>query len=93
MIGVLGRYSLWAAVRRLKGLFAPSIWNRATFFSQGKLTHILAAAGAHAFRWKSAIYFPPVNSGCLLKLFRALEGIGQKALPGLGAFLAVRAEK
>jgi len=93
VIGVLGKHSLWAAVRRFKGLSAPSIWRMATFFSPRKLTDLLVAVGAHAFQWRSAIYFPPVNSGWLLERFRALEGIGQKAFPGLGAFLAVRAEK
>ena len=93
VIGVLGRCSLWATVRRLKGLFAPSIWSRATFSSPGNLKDLLADAGAHSFRWRSAIYFPPVTSYWLLKRFRPLEGIGQKVLPGLGAFLAVRAKK
>jgi ubiquinone/menaquinone biosynthesis C-methylase UbiE len=93
VIGVLGKYSLWAAARRLKSLFAPSIWRRATFFSARELAGLLTAAGAHSFKWKSAIYFPPVDSSWLLDRFEALEGIGQKAFLGLGAFLAVRAEK
>ena len=91
--GVLGNHSLWAATRRAKSLFVPSIWSGATFFSPRIMEDFLREAGAHSVRWKSAIYFPPVKNGWLLDRFQALEGIGQKVFPGLGAFLAVRVEK
>ena len=93
VVGVLGKYSLWVAARRLKSLFAPSLWSKATFFSSRGVANLLASAGAHSFKWKSAIYFPPMDSNWLLDHFQALEDIGQKTFTGLGAFLAVRAEK
>ncbi|MGA2762672.1 MAG: methyltransferase domain-containing protein [Spirochaetia bacterium] len=93
VVGVLGNHSLWAAARRAKRLFVPSIWSGATFFSPRTMTDLLREAGAHSFRWKNAIYFPPLKNGWLLDRFQVLEGIGQKAFPGLGAFFAVRVEK
>jgi ubiquinone/menaquinone biosynthesis C-methylase UbiE len=93
VIGALGKHSLWAAARRAKSLFVPSIWSEATFFSPRTIGDLLREAGAHSFRWKGAIFFPPVKNGWLLDRFLALEGIGQTAFPGLGAFLAVRVEK
>ncbi len=93
VIGVLGSHSLWAATRRARSLFVPSIWSGATFFSPRSMVDLLREAGAHSVRWKGAIYFPPVRNGWLLDRFRALEGIGQKVFPGLGAFFAVRVEK
>ena len=93
VIGVLGSHSLWAATRRAKSLFVSSIWSGATFFSPRSMRDLLREAGAHSFRWKSAIYFPPVKNGWLLDRFQALEGIGQKVFPGLGAFFAFRVGK
>jgi SAM-dependent methyltransferase len=93
VVGVLGRYSLWALIRRFKSLFIPSIWSGATFFSRRRLTILLAGAGARNLRWRSTIYFPPVSNGWLLSRLQAFEGIGQRAFPGLGAFLVARAEK
>ena len=93
VIGALGKHSLWAAARRAKSLFVSSIWSGATFFTPRKMADLLREAGAHSFRWKSAIFFPPVKNGWLLDRFLALEGIGQTAFPGLGAFFAVRVEK
>lgn len=93
VIGVLGRYNLWAIARRFKSLFVPSIWREARFFSRRRLAALLVSAGGHYFQWKSAIYFPPVDSGWLLSRFQAFEGIGQRAFPDLGAFLAVGATR
>ncbi len=93
VIGALGKYNLWAATRRLKSLLGPSMWRSAAFFSRRELTALLASTGAHSLRWKSAIYFPPVDSTWVLDGFEPFEAIGQKVFIGLGAFLAVRAEK
>jgi len=93
VIGVLGKHSLWAAARRAKSLFFHSIWSGATFFTPWTMADLFREAGAHSFRWKSAIFFPPVQNSWLLDRFQALEGIGQTAFPGLGAFFAVRVEK
>jgi hypothetical protein len=57
------------------------------------MADLLREAGAHSFRWESAIFFPPVQNSWLLDRFQALEGIGQTAFPSLGAFLAVGVEK
>jgi len=89
VLGALGRYSLWALWRRLKGLVRPSLWRRARFFNRRELIALLTGAGYGKLAERQAIFFPPVNSATLLTRLRWLERVGRRWAPGMAAFLAV----
>ena len=93
VIGALGRYNLWAVLRKLKGLFFNSIWKRATFFNKKELQNLVLHQRGIITGLRSAIYFPPLNWPWFLNRFRHLEKLGQRLFPSLGVFLAVRIEK
>jgi SAM-dependent methyltransferase len=58
-LGVLNRYSLTTTWQRLRGMFAPTIYDHARFFDIGKLTGMIHSEmpGA-AIRWGSVIFLP-----------------------------------
>lgn len=58
-LGVLNRYSLTTTWQRLKGVFAPTIYDQARFFAIGELMGMIRAEmpGA-AIRWGSVISLP-----------------------------------
>jgi SAM-dependent methyltransferase len=93
VVGALGRFSLWALWRRLKGLVWPSLWRRARFFSRRELAGLLSGAGYGKVVGREAIFFPPLKSGRLLAELRRLEGPGRRWMPGMAAFLAVAGDK
>lgn len=93
VIGALNKWSLWAFIRRVKALFVPSVWREAAFFSRRDLGRLLSSAGCENPHWRSVIYFPPFNWPWLLDRGRALERIGQRLSPDLGAFLAAGCKK
>lgn len=61
VIGELGRYSLWAAERRLAGWFGSPTWRNGVFRSAGELEQLANAAGLHVARVRGSIYYPPCN--------------------------------
>jgi SAM-dependent methyltransferase len=59
VIGDLGRWSLWAASRRVRGwLGTAPMWKAARFRSARGLRAVVAAAGLHTDRVSGAIYYP-----------------------------------
>jgi SAM-dependent methyltransferase len=93
VLGVLGRFSLWALWRRLKGLVRPSLWQRARFFSRRELAGLLSGAGYGKVEGREAIFFPPIDSNLLLAGLRRLERLGRRRMPEMAAFLAVAGSK
>jgi 2-polyprenyl-3-methyl-5-hydroxy-6-metoxy-1,4-benzoquinol methylase len=61
VIGELGRYSLWAAKRRLSGWLGSRMWRLASFRSARELERIAASAKLHVTVIRGAIYYPPCN--------------------------------
>jgi ubiquinone/menaquinone biosynthesis C-methylase UbiE len=58
-IGVLNKYSIIGAQRRMKGIFSQSIYNRARFFGIGEMKYMVGKAlGATDIRWGSVIFLP-----------------------------------
>jgi ubiquinone/menaquinone biosynthesis C-methylase UbiE len=93
VIGELNRFSLWAFLRRLKGLFTDTIYNLAHFWSRRELERLLGRSGFVAGDERIVLYFPPINQKAFLKYHRFFERILKKILPGTGAFIAMKGEK
>lgn len=91
VVGELGRFSLWAAWRRLRGLFGAETWRRSHFFASGDLRALAAGAGLRIETIAGAVYYPPHPWAA--RLLGSMDG----ALAWLGsfgaAFLALKAVK
>lgn len=92
LIGELNRFSYWAFLRRLKGLFKESIYRHARFYGIKTLTEVLQKTGFKDLKWSSCIYFPPINAEWFLKGYRFFEDIG-RLFPKNGAFIAAIGRK
>jgi ubiquinone/menaquinone biosynthesis C-methylase UbiE len=90
VLGDLGRWSLWAASRRVRGwLGLAPLWRAAKFRSAGELRTLLQAAGLRAERISGAVYYP--RSALLMRLMRRLDPrLGEMTTFG-AAFVAILA--
>ena len=59
VLAELGRYSLWAAWRRVKGWRGAETWAVARFFTPRELAALLRQAGAGRVQIAAAAYLPP----------------------------------
>lgn len=59
LIGDLGRWSLWAARRRIRGWLGHRLWRGARFRTAGTLAGMLRDAGLTVTASRGAIFFPP----------------------------------
>jgi ubiquinone/menaquinone biosynthesis C-methylase UbiE len=86
ILGVLNKYSLIAVSRRIKGIFRPSIYNKARFYSIWELKKLLAKVlGKGNLNWGSALMLPlSFQDG-----FGCLERIISFRKNPFGAFLVV----
>lgn len=92
VIGDLGKWSLWAASRRIRGWFgfAP-IWNEAKFRTAGELRFLVEGAHLRVEHVSGAVYCPRCGSIAWL-MAPADPLIGELTIFG-AAFLAIRATK
>lgn len=93
VLGELNGLSCWAVLRRIKALFKESIYRKAKFFSLKRLKELLEKAEFKDLKWSSCLYFPPVNSGWFLRLWRLFEILGNTTIPKAGAFLVIAGRK
>ncbi len=94
VIGVLNRFSLWTLKRAVRSWFRPSLWNEVNFLGAQDLSGLLQQTGAfQQFRWRRAIYFPPVIFPGWSRLIPSWERLGARLCPGAAAFLALAARK
>lgn len=91
VLGELNRWSLWAFLRRLKGLFKDTVYKQAHFWSRGELEELLQRNGFKPVTSQVLLYFPPINLRWFLKSYCIFEGTLKKVLPASGAFIAVKA--
>ncbi len=91
VLGELNRWSVWAALRRLKGLVRPTVFRSAHFHSIRELYALLRSAGFTVREWHGLLHLPPVNYAPFLRALDPLERLGQRYVPWCGAFLAVAA--
>lgn len=60
VIGELGRWSVWAAWRRVRGWFRSGIWAAARFRTASELRVLAAQAGLGAITVRGAVFYPPI---------------------------------
>jgi ubiquinone/menaquinone biosynthesis C-methylase UbiE len=92
VIGDLGKWSLWAASRRIRGwLGVAPMWNAARFRSAGELRALVQAAQLRVEHLSGAVYYPRCQW-----IARQMAGMdpsfGELTTFG-AAFLAIRATK
>lgn len=91
IIGELGRYSLWAISRRVRGWLGSSTWSGVRFWTFQNLRRLIDQAGLRFHSRRTSVYFPPL--GRIAQLLggydNALSRLGQLG----AAFLALKADK
>jgi SAM-dependent methyltransferase len=58
IIGELGKWSLWAAVRRIRAWFGSNLWRRGRFRTGGELRYLASQAGLKPGPVLGSIYYP-----------------------------------
>jgi len=61
IVGELGRYSTWAALRRIKGWLGSPVWRAARFRSAAELKQLAQEASLTDISVIGAIYYPPLG--------------------------------
>jgi 2-polyprenyl-3-methyl-5-hydroxy-6-metoxy-1,4-benzoquinol methylase len=61
VLGELGRWSTWAALRRVRGWLGSATWRAARFRTPGELRTLVHEAGLSVTAIQGAIYYPPAN--------------------------------
>jgi len=91
VVGELGRWSLWAALRRMRGWLGDPIWRTATFRTAEELVALARGAGLNVVEKHGAVHYPPW--GTAAKLLAPIDlRLGKQTTFG-SAFIAVSAMK
>ena len=61
VLGELGRWSLWAAICRLRGWLGAATWKAARFRTAGELRVLAEEAGLSVTAIRGAVFYPPVG--------------------------------
>jgi ubiquinone biosynthesis O-methyltransferase len=61
VLGELGRWSLWAAIRRIRGWLGSATWKAARFRTAAELRALAERAGLSVTAIRGAVYYPPVG--------------------------------
>lgn len=65
-IGELGRWSLWAAYRRIRGWMGHPTWRAAKFRTAGALRKLAETAGLEVVEIRGAVHYPPCTAAAQL---------------------------
>jgi ubiquinone/menaquinone biosynthesis C-methylase UbiE len=91
VIGELGRWSWWAAHRRVCGWLGNSTWRAAKFRTSKELCSLPRAAGLQVVEARGAVHYPPCRTAA--ELVAPIDlWLGRRTTLG-SAFLALRAIK
>ncbi len=91
VIGDLGKWSLWAVRRRIRGWFGAKLWRAARFRTAKQLAAMAARAGLAVGSINGAIFFPPWTA--LARVMAPVDPpLGEVTTLG-AAFVAVQATK
>jgi 2-polyprenyl-3-methyl-5-hydroxy-6-metoxy-1,4-benzoquinol methylase len=91
VVGELGRYSSWAAERRLAGWLGSPTWRAAHFRSARELERLARGAGLNVEGVRGAVYYPPC--GRCARWLAPLDGTLSRTTTFGAAFLALTASK
>lgn len=91
VLGELGRWSLWAAQRRVRGWLSSRTWKAARFRTPGELRTLADQAGLRVSALRGAIYYPRI--GWLARALAPLDPWFSRLGTFGAAFLALRADK
>jgi len=91
VLGELGRISLWALLRQIKGWFGSATWRAAHFRTAGELSALAERAGLSGIEIRGAIFYPPIGIAAL-GMKRLDHYIGKVTCVG-AAFLSLVARK
>jgi SAM-dependent methyltransferase len=92
VIGELGRWSSWAALRRIRAWLGSPLWREGHFRTPGELRGLAAGAGLQPGPVRGAIYFP--RSAAVARHLARHDAALSRRLGGFGAaFLALRATR
>ena len=91
VIGELGRWSLWAAHRRIRGWLGHPTWRAAMFRTAVELRALVCAAGLDVVEIRGAVHYPPCRLAAQL-LASVDLWLGRQTTLG-SAFFAVSATK
>jgi ubiquinone/menaquinone biosynthesis C-methylase UbiE len=87
VVGVLNKWSVWAARRRLLSWFRETIFTRCRFYSCLEMKALFGP-----MQWATAAFAPPGLPSRLVPLFDRLEPFFRKGAKPFGAYLVVRKE-
>ncbi|MGO9741339.1 MAG: class I SAM-dependent methyltransferase [Roseiarcus sp.] len=91
VVGELGRWSLWAEMRRVRGWLGAKTWRAARFRGAAELRVLVAEAGFTVASALGAIFYPP--SAILARLMAPIDfHLGRRTTFG-AAFVALAATK
>lgn len=87
IIGTLNKYSIWALYRRIEGLFKPTVYKEARFYSLKGLRNLVTSQTKYdKIIWRSILFLPSYPR------LRRIEKILSRFRVPLGAFLALAIE-
>jgi ubiquinone/menaquinone biosynthesis C-methylase UbiE len=87
----LGKWSLWAASRRLRGWFGAKMWDAARFRSASELRTLVEAAQLRVEHVSGAIYYP--RSRFIARLVAPIDPVLGELTTFGAAFIAIKASK
>lgn len=91
VIGELGRYSVWAAERRVRGWLGAQTWRHARFWSRRALMGLVEGSGLHVAAVRGSIFFPP--SGFAARVVSPFEPLLTRLHAPGAAFLVVAGDR
>lgn len=91
IIGELGRFSLWAAWRRVRGWLGDTTWRCTRFWTAASLDALARDAGLTRRREKGAVFYPP--AGVAASVLEPLDRLAGRVTTLGAAFGAVDAQK
>jgi ubiquinone/menaquinone biosynthesis C-methylase UbiE len=91
VIGELGRWTWWAAHRRIRGWFGNPTWQATGFRTPAQLRGLAALAGLDVAETRGAVHYPPCGIAARL-LAQVDPWLGRHTTLG-SAFIAVSATK
>jgi ubiquinone biosynthesis O-methyltransferase len=91
VVGELGRLSLWAAHRRLRGWLGSRTWRAARFWTARELRRLMETAGLDGSEVRGSAYYPPFAVAA--QLLAPIDAwLGRRTTLG-AAFIAMSAIK